>query len=206
MTTYHLSKVQDFEITGDGSAAAWEKIAWQPMPHVGGTSNYTTRCKACYSSYGIYILVDCEDKLLKATLQGDFEDLYNEDVVEAFLWPHEGSNTYFEYEVSPLNYELPILVPQHERRFHGWLPWHAVAVHGGPMKPMAQIDGWTAEFFIPFALLTGLGNNPPAKGSKWRANIYRIDYDSGKAAQWAWCPNTGTRFHDLHDFGTFVFD
>ena len=40
----------------------------------------------------------------------DFEDIFNEDVVEAFFWPEESSVIYFEYELSPYNYELPILV------------------------------------------------------------------------------------------------
>jgi hypothetical protein len=71
---------------------------------------------------------------------------------------------------------------------------------------MAKIDGWTAEFFVPFRLLMGFGNCPPAPGMKWRANLYRIDYDYGHNTQWAWCPDTGGRFHDFRKFGTVVFE
>ena len=36
-------------------------------------------------------------------------DLWNEDVFEVFLWTDERYPVYFEYEISPLNHELPIL-------------------------------------------------------------------------------------------------
>ena len=61
-------------------------------------------------------------------------------------------------------------------------------------------------FFVPFALLKGLGNCPPTPGMKWRANMYRIDYDRGQNTQWAWCPDTGGKFHNFWQFGTIVFE
>ena len=96
----------------------------------------------------------------------------------------------------------------------GWLPWNyrggrktrrATAVRGGPKQPLAEIEGWSVEVFIPFALLSGLGNTPPKAGTLWRANIYRIDYDLDEPTQWAWCPATGGNFHDFQNFGTIAF-
>ena len=210
-----ISKVSDFEVTGDGSAAAWQRLEWLPLARVGATPcEYATRGKVAWSAEGLYFLFDCEDRKLVCSLQRDFDDIYREDVIEVFLWPNEAQELYFEYEISPLNVELPILVPNHKGGFMGWRPWHyegdrvtrrATAVRGGPKAAMAAVTGWSAEFFIPFALLRGLGNVPPAPGSAWRANLYRIDYDTGKAAQWAWCPDTGTNFHGFRQFGTLVF-
>jgi len=214
MITLHLPRVEDFPVTGDGSVAVWQSLAWQQMPHVAGESTYGTRCKICYSEKGIYFLVDCEDRTLTCTLTEDHVNIFTEDVVEVFLHPSPEMPVYLEYEISPLNYELTILVPQHAGKFHGWMPWHyqgerrvrhATHIRGGPKQSGAKVDGWVCEFFIPFSLMIGLANTPPTRGSSWRANVYRIDYDSGKAAQWAWCPDTGSRFHDYWDFGTFVF-
>ena len=42
-----------------------------------------------------------------------------------------------------------------------------------------SVSGWMAEFFIPYKLLVPLNNVPPVSGTKWRANMYRIDYDNG---------------------------
>ena len=47
--------------------------------------------------------------------------------------------------------------------------------------------------------------SPPAAGSRWRANLYRIDYDAGPATHWAWCRDTGTNFHGYKEFGTILF-
>ena len=43
-------------------------------------------------------------------------DLWNEDVFEVFLWTDERYPVYLEYEISPLNHELPILDPEFRRR------------------------------------------------------------------------------------------
>jgi hypothetical protein len=210
-----VSRVPDFEVTGDGSDPAWSRTNWLPLAHVGGESTDSTRAKTLCSDKGVYFLVECEDKKLSCGNRKDNDDIYQDDVIEVFLWPDESQDLYFEYELSPLNIELPILVPNHRRVFHGWLPWHytgerrvrhATSVRGGPKEPGAKVTGWTVEFFIPFVLFAGMGNVPATPGTKWRANIYRIDYDDRpKLSHWAWCPDTGTGFHDFKKFGVFEF-
>jgi len=39
------------------------------------------------------------------------------DVFEFFLWPDERYPVYFEYEISPLGHELPILIPNFGGQF-----------------------------------------------------------------------------------------
>lgn len=211
----HVPSTEDFNIDGQGSAPNWETAAWQVMERVGnGVLNYHTRFKVLGGKKGLYFLVECEDEILSCEQRNDFDNLFKEDVVEVFLWPNEGQPLYFEYEISPLNAELPILVPNQQGKFMGWRPWHyegdrvishATSVRGGPKVPRARVKGWSAEFRIPYALFKGLGNVPPASGSSWRANVYRIDYDAEKLSQWAWNPACGTDFHDFNKFGTFQF-
>ena len=210
-----VKKTDDLEVTGGGTAPEWRAAEWHPLTRVSGDSPYATRTKLLYSQTGIYFLVDCEDKKLTCTMTEDFANIFQEDVVEVFLWPNEGDNVYFEYEISPLGVELPILVANNGGGFMGWLPWNynggrktrkATAVRGGPKASMADVEGWTTEFFIPFALLRGLGNVPPQSGIAWRANIYRIDYDAAEPSQWAWDENTGANFHNFREFGTIVFE
>jgi hypothetical protein len=210
-----VEKVSDFEVTGQGTAPQWQSAEWQALQRLGdGKAAYAARARALYSDTGIYFLFDCPDRKLTCTMTRDFDDIYKEDVVEVFLWPDERQPLYFEYEISPLGVELPILVPNHEGVFMGWRPWHyegerkirsATAVRGGPKASMAAVEGWSAEFFVPFALFRGLGNTPPRPGTRWRANMYRIDYDETPATLWAWCPQTGGNFHNFRQFGTFVF-
>ena len=58
------------------------------------------------------------DSAIVSTMKGDFLDLWHEDVVEAFFWTDERVPVYFEYELSPLNYELPIMVPNYDGNFY----------------------------------------------------------------------------------------
>jgi len=211
-----VKKITDFKINGIRNNPIWDSIEWNPLiPIREDRVGYNSRVKVAYSDSGIYFLADFEDKRLTCTKTADFEDLYNEDVFEIFLWPDESQNCYFEYELSPLDFELPLLVINNQGNFHGWLPWHyedarkcghGTSVRGGLKYPMAPVDGWSAEVFIPFALFQGFGNSLPVSGTIWRANMYRIDYDLDETVRWAWCIDTGIRFHDISNFGTFVFE
>jgi len=211
-----VKKTDDFEVDGTGKNAAWARAEWLPFTLVGKLAcPYATKARMLYSPKGIYTLVDCEDKKLTCTKTSFLDDIYTEDVVEMFIWTDEQHPLYFEYEISPLNVELPILVSNNGRGFHGWAPWHyeggrkirkATSVRGGEKKPMAAVEGWTVEFFIPFALLSGVPNVPPKPGDTWRANIYRIDYDQKEPVQWAWDKATGGNFHDYTKFGRITFE
>jgi hypothetical protein len=225
----------DFEVTGLGDAAAWQTTHWVPLQRrPKGVHDYTAQFKMLYSDQGVYVLFDGSDQRLTATLQEDFLDLWTEDVYECFFWTDESQPLYFEYEISPLGFELPILIPNLGGKFLGWRPWHyegnrkirkQVSARGGPSASGAAVTGWRAEVFIPFDLLKPLQNVPPKSGSEWRANFYRVDYDPLPAAaqsapapnqptpattpttvtQWDWS-RVGPSFHEYQKFGTLVFE
>ena len=208
-TVLIVNKTKDFKISGDGQSKNWNDEKWLTLPNRNepGTA-YQTRMKILYSDSGIYCLYYCQDSILTSTLKEDFSNLFDEDVVEAFFWTDEKVPMYFEYELSPFNYELPILVPNIRGNYLGWRPWH----YEGNRKTRHathidrdndRITAWTAEFFIPYALLKPMSNIPPSKGTRWRANFYRMDYDH-KELDWSW-QRTGTDFHEYEKFGTLLF-
>jgi hypothetical protein len=208
-----VKPTQDFEVTGKGDNAAWSNADWTALTRRQADGHpYDARFKILYSDTGLHFLMDGTDRTLTATMTEDFMDLWKEDVFEVYLWPDERYPVYFEYEVSPLNRELPIIIPNFGGQFLGWRPWHyegdrltrkATSTSGGPKEPHASIDGWRAEFFIPYALLKPLQNVPPKPGSVWRANFYRMDHDGGKLTQWGWVPLEN--FHEYQKFGDLVF-
>lgn len=205
----HIKKTQDFLINGKGESEKWAQTSFIQLVQRKGNKNYNSKFKILYSDIGIYCLYSLEDSLITSSLKEDFSDLYNEDVVEVFFWPNESSHIYFEYELSPYNYELPILVPNYDGTFLGWRPWHYEGdrrtKHAASIqKTNGKISSWIAEFFIPYKLLTPLQNVPPKIGTVWRANFYRIDYDD-KVSQWSWMP-TRKNFHDYEKFGKIIFD
>lgn len=205
-----VKQTANFDISGKGDAPEWSSADWIPLLKRRGKVDYDTRAKLLYSDTGIYGLFSCQDKKITATFKEDFADLWTEDVIEIFFWPDESMPIYFEYELSPLNYELPILVPNMDGDFLGWRPWH----YDGPRKTRhathinrdsnGNATGWLGEFFIPYALLKPLMNVPPKSGSAWRMNMYRVDHDQGNSA-WSWKP-VQTNFHDYERFGVMKFE
>ncbi len=204
-----IQKVNDFEVTGKGMAAQWNAAQWVSLTKRKGNVAYESKFKIVYSLTGIYCLYYCEDKKITSTLKEDFADIYNEDVVEVFFWTDESSPVYFEYELSPFNFELPIIVPNYKGEFFGWRPWHYEGERktkhaANIVEEGGQVKSWMAEFFIPFALLKPLQNVPPRSGTRWRANFYRIDYDSG-STEWTW-KKVRDNFHDYKKYGMLEFE
>ena len=209
-----VKPADDFEVTGTGEQAAWRQAEWTPLRRRQPDGHpYDSRFKMLYSPTGLYFLMEGTDRKVTATMSQDFMDLWNEDVFEVFLWTDERYPVYLEYEISPLNHELPILIPNFGGQFLGWRPWHfekdrltrkATSTIGGPKESNAAIQGWRAEFFIPYALLKPLQNVPPKAGTQWRANFYRVDYDDKKMTQWDWAP-VGASFHEYQKFGELLF-
>jgi hypothetical protein len=205
---------EDFEITGRGDDAHWDRADWITLQRrPGGSHPYRTQVKLLYSETGLYVLMEASDAQLTASFDADFEDLWTEDVFEVFLWTDEQHPLYFEYEISPLGKELPILIPNIGGQFLGWRPWHydgprrtrkGVSIVDGDAISGARIGGWRAEVFVPYELLRPLQNVPPRPGTTWRANFYRVDHDGGQPTAWDWA-RVGDSFHEYQKFGTLRF-
>jgi len=211
-----VPRTRDFDVNGLGDHPSWKKI--KPVPMVSRErlkrgENCDTWFKALWSSRGIYFYVDCTDDRISATRQPDFAPLYQQDVIEVFIWPAESLPIYFEYNISPFGAELPILCPHIGQEYMPWAAWRyqgkrlvrkAVNIRGGEAEPGARITGWSAEFFIPSLLLYPLPNRKLAKGVEWRANVYRIDYDRKPTRHIVW-KDVGPSFHNHHLFPTLLF-
>lgn len=207
--TLIIPLIEDFQVDGTGGNENWKKVDWAVIPQRDELDRkLKTKVKIIYSQSGIYALYKCEDDQITSTLKEDFANLWEEDVVEIFFWTSEDYPFYFEYELSPTNYELPIFVPNVKGDFMGWRPWRyekeRKTIHKTSVKKVGQeVKSWTAEFFIPFALLKPMANVPPKPGTVWRANMYRLDYDKNPT-RWEW-QAIRTNFHDFENYGYFFF-
>ena len=152
-----------------------------------------------------------------ADVWGHFENrddpLYDEEVVELFLCPTGDLRHYFEIEISPNNvlFDAKVFNPEGDRRtMLVDREWNAtglrtaVRVSGRINDRSAPDIGWIAEAALPFADL-GL-SGPPAPGSVWRANFFRIE--RGAVTEFtAWSPTyrEPADFHVPACFGELVF-
>ena len=210
-----IKKCADFDPTGTGDNSEWNKAEWNDLTKLDtGGKAYTTKFKILYSTKGVYVLFTGEDDKITTQYDKDFGDLYKGDVFEVFLHTDPKTPIYFEYEVNQLNKELVLLIPNLNGKAYGWLPWRyekersvkkAVNVGGGKNAMGETITSWSAELFFPYDLFRPLGNVPPASGTFWHANFYRLDYDSGKAKKWAWSP-VEKHFHEPARFGVVNFE
>src|SRR5689334_3137378 len=78
----------DFEVSGDGSNDAWKRAEWHALRRRQDDGHpYEARFKVLYSTTGMYVLMDGTDAKLTTTGRKDFENLWEEDVYEAFIGP-----------------------------------------------------------------------------------------------------------------------
>lgn len=210
LAIYHCS---DFEVDGKGDNPEWNKSAWNVMAQLDSGKAYSSKFKMRYSEKGVYVLFHGVDSRITTSFTNDFEALFKGDVFEVFFQTDTATSIYLEYEINHLNKELVLLVPNFNGRAFGWQPYayannrkvqKAVSIEGGKAEINSAITGWTAEIFVPYALFNPLLNVPPKAGTVWRANFYRLDYDSGQMVKWAWSP-VEKQFHEYKKFGTIVF-
>ena len=210
-----VRKSPDFNLTGKGDNNEWARAEWNYLTKLDtGGKTYQTKFKILYSPTGLYVLFNGDDEKISSQYNKDFDDLYNGDVFEVFFHPFPSEPVYFEYEVSPLNKELVLLILNRNGKSGGWIPWHyenknksikKVSIQGGRMKPGASIKSWSAELFFPYTLLNPLLNVPPVSGMRWNANFYRLDYDSGSMIKWAWSP-VKVSFHEFENYRPIIFE
>lgn len=209
--TLLVNTSNDFELDGKGSHVSWQQTGWQEISKIDSHATpYVSRFKILYSDKGIYLLFHGTDNRVTGKYKKDFSNMFNADVFEAFFHPDPSIPLYFEYEINAHNKELPILVPHLPGGVMGWRPWHyegnrktRKAVH--IEKESGQMKAWTAEVFIPFALLQPLSNNYPKAGAVWMANFCRLDYDTGKMIKWSWAP-IAVSFHEYKKYRPIKFN
>lgn len=213
-----IRKTVDFQVSGKGDNAAWEKSGWQEFIKIdSGGKFYTSKSKMLYSEKGIYLLFSGADDLISTKNYEDDDDIYEGDVFEFFLHTDPAKPAYFEYEINQLNKQLVLILSGAPNRNLAWSPWRheynkdplilkKTVLGSGTKKPGAKISGWTAEIFIPYEVLGLLPGLPPKSGMVWRANFCRIDYDSGKMIQYTWSKKIKSSFHDLDKLGYIIFE
>ena len=210
-----VHKCVDFIVTGKGEDPEWQKTRWVSLNKIDqGGKAYESKFKILYSTTGLYVLFSGDDDKITSSYKNDFDNLFTADVFEVFFHPFPSEPIYFEYEISPLNKELVLLILNRNKNFGGWIPWHYedknktiknVIINGGRMKSGASIHSWTTEIFFPYRLLNPLLNVPPVSGMRWNANFCRLDYDSGKMIKWAWSP-VKVSFHEFENYFPILFE
>jgi Carbohydrate family 9 binding domain-like len=180
---------------------------WQAVPPVflreavtGGAPKQATSLRVAWNGDELRVLFEADDTDPWATHTERDAPLYDEEVIEVFLDPVGDLESYFEMEVNPLNAVLDLVLRKNRSGYLRNFAWRCEGLRTAAKR---TARGWTAEFAIPFRAVT---SNMPVKGTRWRANFYRIDRPKGEAWELsAWSPTGRPTFHVPERFGLLEF-
>jgi predicted TIM-barrel fold metal-dependent hydrolase len=206
-TTLKAKRIaRDFKPDGRLRAKAWAQAVpfhlEQQAQDGRVRTEISTTCRALWSAKFLYLAYECPFTTLNdfgAPMKGERvvkdASLWDKDVVEFFCAPDPTKLTHYtEYEWAPNNEALDLRIRRPDFDF-GW---------SSGMEWQVRVDAkrkvWTCEVRIP---LTALDDHPPVAGTRWRANLYRID--RAHNAFLASNPVLSGSFHTPDRFGWLEF-
>lgn len=202
-------------IDGVLAEGAWDR-AEKAGPFVrsldGKPCTASTEARLLWDDEDLYVAFLSEDSNVAGEFFKDDEKLYTSNVVEIFLNPSgEAARGYDEIEVAPTNalFDASFVGGPRQGMDLSWSSQarHAVHVDGTLNDPRDVDRGWTVELAIPFAALTGMTRPRPAKGDRWKFNLYRLRQGPGQPGEGqAYSPPMRGDFHALDRFATLRFD
>lgn len=185
--------------------------------HNGEPVTETTTLYLFYDNEALYMGFECVDKDVQATYKERDSDLWNEEVMEFFIYPHaEIPNPidYFELQWNPLGTMFDAVLTNHldedgkSKSYHANRSWNAdeinasIRVNGSLNVSHDRDQSWSGECKLPF---TTFASDIPKPGEVWRANFYRYSRNKGEELVFiAWNPTHST-FHEPNWFGQIIF-
>ncbi|MEC9071403.1 MAG: carbohydrate-binding family 9-like protein, partial [Myxococcota bacterium] len=181
----------------------------------GLTASWNTSAKMLWDTQNLYVGITCRDDDIWNDLKGRDATLWEQDVVEIYLDPGSDGQNYVELQVAPTGEIFDAVFTS--RRKPQW-PEAAKALHMSGLNARIGAAGsvnarddevvdrsWVAEIAIPWTDIPGV-SGPPADGTIWSVNLYRIDGKSPKRGPFmaAWSP-AGGDFHNTSGFGSVTF-
>lgn len=176
----------------------------------GLTPRYATTARLLWDDDHLYIAFVCEDPDIWGTIHERDGNLYKEEVVEVFIDTDSNGTDYYEFEVSPHNVLLDLLIEWRDGKMRGDRTWDcegwrtAVRVEGTLDDRTDTDTRWTVEMAIPWKSLAKLPHTPPQPGDRLRINLYRIDRAADGDEYSAWSPTGAINYHRPQRFGQLV--
>lgn len=168
--------------------------------------------KALWDDKNLYVAFLLADKDVWSTLDKRDDKLWTQEAVELFLDADGDGKTYVELQANPRGAIFDSYLPAYRQNQNDFDAGAKVAVQvDGTVELREDQDhGWTVEMQIPLEAARGkekeMKNVPPAVGTTWRANFFRMDLPAGKAQEGsAWSPPLVGDFHALDKFGILAF-
>jgi len=179
-----------------------------------------TQLKLQWDDTALYGMFRVEDKYVRSAVTEFMGPVCTDSCVEFFVAP-AGGKGYCNFEINcsgvlhVSHIEDATMIPG--KGFAVWRPWtveegNTVGIETSikEMLPEERVGDcvWTVAFTIPLSTLLGVTGAPaPAKGTLWRANVYKCA-DKTSHPHWLFWNPIGDRlaFHQPDRFGEMLFD
>ena len=189
-------------IDGKLDDAAWKntEFAWL-LPMKEQKNEVNTQFKICRDSKYLYFAAVCEepymDKISANIKTNDAHNLWTDSVIEFFLLPKTGSQTYFHWILNSKGawYDSKSLRQDSESIHNS--KWNSGII----VSTACNANSWTIEAAIPLESLEGLAED------KVPFNVarYRVVSEKIKQPYYTFSPYIGG-FHDIENFGSLCFE
>jgi YD repeat-containing protein len=190
------------DVTANVHAPAWRNVVPVEFRENinGGAPLQGTRLQCAWDAAEFRALFTCVDSHVWATQTRRDGQLWEEEVVEVFLDPVGDAQSYFEFEVNPLNAVVDLVLRHNQSGWRKDFTWDC----NGFRSAVERTDiGWNAEMSIPFHSIMA---EAPGPGAEWRVNFYRIDRPMDLPRELtAWSPTLLPTFHEPRRFGRIRF-
>ena len=195
--------------------------AWRAAPGTstfvetreGGPGQFEASAKLLWDKRYLYVGVEVNDDLLRASDTKRDAHLWEQDCVELMIDPDGDGRGYFEIQVSPRGvvFDTRYDARRVPKPF-GHVGWDSGARVGvsarGTLDDREADAGYTVEIAIPWQAfsLEGQSSTAPAIGDEWRANLYVMDLGREQQRATAWSPLGIGDFHVPKRFGILAFE
>jgi len=179
----------------------------------GGPGQFEASAKLLWDKRYLYVGVEVNDDLLRASDTKRDAHLWEQDCVELMIDPDGDERGYFEIQVSPRGvvFDTRYDARRVPKPF-GHVGWDSGARVGvstrGTLDDREADAGYTVEIAIPWQAfsLQGQPSTAPAIGDEWRANLYVMDLGREQQRATAWSPLGIGDFHVPKRFGILAFE
>ena len=173
-------------IDGKLNEADWKRAEERTMvdAYTGGETPRKSTFGMLWNDTYLYVGVYFEDHDAWATYTEEDDPLWEEEVLELFIDADCDGNTYYEYEINPVNAKVDLFLHRCKSSIDTWQDWDfkhvksAVYVEGDGKNAGTKDKYWTIEVAVPFEDLYEMPRVPPENGDMWRMNVYRIERDN----------------------------
>lgn len=196
----------------DGDLSDWETPFFGPfVKHNSGLkATQETYAALSWDNENLYLAYKCIDsKIIGSAKKQDTPIFNTDDLVELFIDPDGDSKYYLEIGVNAFSGNYDMIINCISPLCGGWNTDISLDILRMETVSKHTTNGYNVEIKIPFSSLNAIkkaGFKTPIVGTKWKGNLFRIDY--GSRTEYLGISsysNLEYGFHKPEQFKTFVF-